>query len=675
MKKTFSWILIALLTSASVAFAVPNGSNDVKNSKSTTGTDIPPVTEEEGTFGDDIKNVSGHITCSGEGVKGVVVSDGFEFTTTDENGYYEMLSQKKNGYIFYCIPSGYMPYWSILSGTNEEKIFPRFWMPFSYPKDVTKKETCNFKLSKESNDDHIMVFAADPQVANRSDDKDLQQYTSKYFPRMKQEYKDAGSTRIYTTICGDLAWDNYWYSNNYAHANYIGTLVGNSFLFKHFSVMGNHDHDGATPQSAETDFLASGPFRSYLGPNYYSYNIGKIHYIVLDDIEYLNEYTPGASYSKGIVGDRNYNHKVVSYQLDWLKKDLSYVSYDTPIFISVHAPFWGINCSSGQWQPVVYSGNNSNELCDLLTKFKTVHICSGHRHNTFNVEHPNGFNNVFEHNLGAVGGNLWWCGYYSGYPNCNDGTPGGWQVFHINGTDISWEFHTLNDTGNAQFRVIDVNTAKAFYNTDETYAKIRAKYSRHNWNNQPDNALLINVFNYDPAWKVEAWEGGKALSVKRQVAEDMFHTLTYDIPRFKAKNTYTEDNCTKCYSHMFLVQSSTATGTIDIKVTDRFGNEYYKTVERPIACTVEALAEGGETHVPAGIKNIKMMRTASEADIFVQSGTLCIESSQATQAQIAGINGSSRTVKLQAGHNEFELPQRGIYIVKVGNVTKKFFVK
>ena len=121
-------------------------------------------------------NVYGKITCSGVGVKDVIVSDGYLFTQTDESGNYYLNSEKKNGYVFYVIPSGYMPYTGATSETAD-KIFPPFWQQLKYSS-LTKKEKHDFKLKVENNEKHIMFFQADPQVGNRSDNDDYLQLVS-----------------------------------------------------------------------------------------------------------------------------------------------------------------------------------------------------------------------------------------------------------------------------------------------------------------------------------------------------------------------------------------------------------------------------------------------------------------------------------------------------------------
>lgn len=624
-------------------------------------------------------NITGTITCSGVGVEGVIVSDGYVLTQTDAEGKYAFYSEKKNGYVFYTLPSGYMPYVKSYAPTSE-KIFVPFWQALDFPSRKKKVEVHDFKLKVENNESHIMIFAADPQVANR-ETNDLNQYKNQFFPRMKEEYLAAGSTPIYTTVLGDLSWDYYWYSKSYSIANYKSEIINQSNLYKlkHFHVIGNHDHDGATHHTDSTDFMAAGKFRYSMGPNYYSYNLGKIHYVVLDDIIYLNNVTPGTSYAKGIVGDRDYSTSVTQEQLDWLEKDLSFVDYDTPVFVCVHAPFWGLN-SSFQANYYQRDGLSTSKVSNLLKNYKTVHFFSGHRHNTYNITPSNyGFPNIREHSIGAVGGNLWWAGFYSTYNNCNDGTPGGWQVFYINGKDIKWQLHSLEKNGNAQMRIIDGNTLKTFFNTNETYKAIRQTYSRQNFSTLENNAVLVNVFNYDTDWKVEIYEGNRQLTATRWRCEDPFHTLTYDIPRFEyyvnkgQAGQYSTDNATNMNLHTFKAIASSATSSITVKLTDPFGNTYTKTATRPIPCTVEGLKTGGEEAVLTGMES--HLTTNKDFHAYIQGNNIKIHVKKGGTAVIANTEGMSRTVKLVEGDNLFPIKGHGIYIVSREGESVKLYIK
>lgn len=537
-------------------------------------------------------DITGAITCKGKGVQGVLVSDGHAFATTDKRGEYRLESDKKNGYIFYVIPSGYMPQTD--KDNWEERLFGGFWQTLTSPLNKDEDERHDFMLQREKNDSHIMVFEADPQLANRKDTKDMKLYEKLFLPRIKEEGKRAGSTPIYSTVLGDLSWDNYWYSNHFTIADYKAYITRHhkSYGMRHFCVTGNHDNNPATPHSGETDFLASASFRQAVGPNYYSYNIGQIHYVVLDDIVYENRPSKSGKYRKGIVGTRDYETGLTDEQLTWLSQDLSYVDSSTPVFVSLHAPAWAEN---GQFEvvPRLKYNNTTMRLCQMLDKFSTVHIMSGHRHQCYNMQ-PGQFPHIMEHSLGAVGGNLWASGGYTGHPVCVDGTPGGYQVFTIKGKDISWQLRTLEGTGNEQMRVIDGNTLREFQRGNSTWQAILKAYpGRQDFTKLADNSVLVNVFNYDREWTVRVYENGKELPVKRIKCEDPYVTITFDIPMYKKKKKYGEGNSTKYNTHTFLAVASRPDSQIRVEVTDRFGHTYSTSKQLPIACTLEELAPSG----------------------------------------------------------------------------------
>lgn len=538
-------------------------------------------------------HITGRITCEGRGIAGVVVSDGRAFATTDAQGQYRLDSDKKNGYVFYVIPSGYMPQTEPNDWTA--RLFGGYWQSLTAPADDNADEQHDFALVREDNQKHIMVFEADPQLANRKDTRDMRLYRRLFLPRMKEECARAGHTPIYSTVLGDLSWDIYWYTNHFTIADYKALIVKNhrSYGMRHFCVTGNHDNNPSTPHSSETDFLASAAFRQAVGPNYYSYNIGQVHYVVLDDIVYENRPNKSGKYKKGVVGMRDYETGLTDEQLAWLERDLSYVDTSTPVIVSMHAPAWAEDGKFRVVERLKYN-HTTQRLCQALSRFSTVHIMSGHRHQCYNMQ-PEQFPNIMEHSLGAVGGNLWASGGYTGHPVCVDGTPGGYQVFTIDGRNVSWQFRTLEGKGNEQFRIIDVNTVRQYSQTNVTWQAIRKTYpSRQDFSALPDNTVLVNVFNYDREWKVRVYEEGKELPVERVRAEDPYVTMTYDIPMYKKNGKYGDGNSTKYNTHMFSVVASRPDSPITVEVTDRFGRTYRCTRKRPIACTLDALAPCGE---------------------------------------------------------------------------------
>ena len=96
------------------------------------------------------------------------------------------------------------------------------------------------------------------------------------------------------------------------------------------------------------------------------------------------------------------------------------------------------------------------------------------------------------------------------------------------------------------------------------------------WKNQSaGNYVYINVWNYDPLWTIDVTEGGKPLSVERVSEKDPLHLIAYN------GKTPGGGFGTSVTKHLFRVQASSATSTLEIKVTDRFGNVYTESMTRP----------------------------------------------------------------------------------------------
>lgn len=520
------------------------------------------------------QNISGRITCGTAGVAGVAVSDGIVVTTTDQNGYYSFNSEKMNGYVFFTIPSGYEP-------EVEDGFKPKFW-ELLQSSNVSVAETHDFRLKKVNNDKFRMLIGADPHLAGVQND--LSQFHKLFMPRLHDEIKDAGDIPIYSTMLGDLAWDGYWYSQKFDHRAFMETFKQEKYPIMFFPVIGNHDNDGAIPAGDNTDFLSSWSFRKYMAPNYYSYNLGKIHFVVMDDIYYTNTPEDGVTYpvSSGIMGSRDYSGRFTDYQLEWLKKDVALVDPETPIIVCVHIPVWNLNKSN----VTTTNLSNTNTMAGILKNFKKVHIVSGHTHYNYHA-HPTAYPNMHENNIAAICAIWWWTGKITGVHNCSDGTPGGYELFEFDGTDIKWQYHSMEDKSNPQFRAIDMNSVIEFYKTDPTIKEILADgnlpNARVNFNSTAwVNTVLINVFNYDTDWKISVREGNTPLTVSQVWTEDPYHTLAYDVPYYALYKTYGKESQTRTWNrHSFLVRATTATRPITITVTDPFGNVYTETVERP----------------------------------------------------------------------------------------------
>ena len=511
-------------------------------------------------------NVSGTVTCDGQGVAGVAVSDGYEVVVTDANGYYAMSSSKLNGYVFYTLPGGYEPL--LADGFN-----PQFWAPLD-SRDVTVDETHDFTLRRVDNDKHTVIFAADTHLARRNSDRAY--FKKGLIASLNDEVERAGSNPIYSVILGDLTWDVFWTQNDYNLVDFMEDMKHFKYPMTLWPVIGNHDHDPSIPAGANTDFTAADPWRRFVCPNYYSINLGKVHYVVLDDIYYLNIDYGDETYSEGVVGSRNYRGNITNDQMQWLRKDLALVDYSTPVVVCLHIPAWSIN-SNFSYSPRL---DNTGTLCSLLNKYKEAHIVSGHNHCNYTA-HPTGYSHVTEHNIAATCGSLWQSAIFTGRHICHDGSPAGYMRWTITGDNLQWYFKPIHE-GDRQMRLYDMNTVRNYYLNNATMRNILRDYpSRVNYGSIGDNMVMVNVFSYAPGWQVTICEGDDLLQCERVYTEDPFHTLAYDIACYSVYGNYSTYYTTSLNTHMFMAQASTDTLPIVVRVVDTFGNIYLRSTTRP----------------------------------------------------------------------------------------------
>jgi hypothetical protein len=198
--------------------------------------------------------------------------------------------------------------------------------------------------------------------------------------------------------CGDLMFDNLSLFPEYERA-----VQGMGVPF--FQVVGNHDlnFEGRTDEASVQTFM------KHFGPEYYSFNRGAVHYVVLNDV-----FWHGAGYIGYLTAD----------QLAWLEADLAGVEPGSPVVVALHIPALGTHFRRvGERRPNVGGAvQNREALYRLLEPYK-AHVLSGHTHESEHVFEGG----VHEHVHGTVCG-AWWSG-----PICYDGTPNGYGVYEVRG--------------------------------------------------------------------------------------------------------------------------------------------------------------------------------------------------------------------------------------------------
>ena len=436
-------------------------------------------------------------------IAGVVVTDGVNFTQTDEKGRYQLVSDPaQSKFVYLSVPADY-------------KAVVEKALPVGYYARIDASEKRNrhdFRLEKREQPVRNFTFIAisDPQVRN---EKQLNRFISETLPDLKETLKQASGQEAYGMVLGDIVWDVMPLFAPYKEA--ISDLD-----MTMYHVIGNHDFDlqyAALSQAENKDEYGESVFGDNFGPTDYSFNVGEIHIVAMKDIDYQ--------------GAKKYEEQFTPEQLEWLKKDLSYVKPGTTVLLNVHAPTANSTAKGGG------NARNAEQLFEILKDYK-AHIFAGHTHFYENrIVTPD----IYEHNIGAACG-AWWAGHVN---RC--GAPNGYLVVKVNGDNVSWQYKATGRPFDYQFRI----------------------YKPGEFKSQP-KYLVVNVWDYDSAWKLSYYEDGVEKSgVLEAFADEDQDYITMKEGKVTGYHTL----------HLFRVRPAEKAKSIKIVTTNRFGESFTQTVD------------------------------------------------------------------------------------------------
>ena len=459
--------------------------------------------------------VSGHVyDQAGKPIQDVKVTDGFKFVRTNHRGAYEIDVHDDAQFVYLTIPAGYeAPEWH--------------GAPLFYRELVRegKGQTADFNLVRTGLDEtrHMFVVWADVQVYEEQEIDFVRQAAAD-----AAQVADEAGVPAFGVSCGDIAGD--WWSGMTVDIQKATAEAG----FPFFTLMGNHDYRG----DAKTNEESKKFYTDLFGPTYYSFDKGKVHYIVMDDV---------FNYTRHYIG---YMDK---HQLEWIKNDLADVAEGSLVVLFCHIPTYSWEAVEGRWKDERFNDilTNRQALYDILKPYN-AHICSAHKHFAENYEIAP---NLMEHNHAPLSGLFWQAMLAS------DGVPWGYYVYEVDGSDLKWYFKPVGLSKDHQFYA---------YRVGEDPEK--------------RDCIVANVWNYDSKWKVEWSENGTPRgAMERYTGHD--RTIMKDIRDRREKEykwKYLDEANTV---HLFCAKPESPDSYVEITVTDRFGNvskwnnsrEIYKT--------------------------------------------------------------------------------------------------
>ena len=456
-------------------------------------------------------NVSGRVLSDGKPIAGVPVTDGITIVTTDSKGKYALDADDANRFVYITIPSGYE-----IPVTNG---VPTFFAEIKPDKNGNFKHDFNLSKSDKSMDRHVLYVMADPQVYFDPNVNEVGVAAVEMKEMVDKEYPGQEAVGIVVgDIVGNIKQADHYNPWMISEINKCG--------FPFFYVCGNHDID----MTAGTNEEARGTFNGYFGPSYYSFNRGKVHYVVLDNVFWTGRY---------------YSGYLPLSQLDWLAQDLALVPEGSTVIVAMHIPCYSREARHQEWgkeDPKKILANRQT-LFNMLKPYNT-HIMSGHEHYNENYLIKD---NLYEHCHGPLS-TLFWCA-----PWAMDGTPGGYAVYEIDGDNINWFYKSVGRDKDYQFEL----------------------YPRGLSVEHPE-AIVANIWNVDSSWKVEWIEDGKPMGkMTRFTGHDpnIYNDVakngqSYAFPYVGADLT----------EHLFYAVPEKEDSEITVKVTDHNGNVYTSTI-------------------------------------------------------------------------------------------------
>jgi len=468
---------------------------------------------------------------SGESVlKGIRVSNGRKIVKTDAGGQYE-LPIDDDSIVFVIKPSGWR------TPLNENHL-PRFYYihkPNGSPKlnyagvepTGALPDSVDFALypQDEPNEFKAIMFG-DPQPR---DQKEIDYIAHDIVEEL------VGTDASFGVTLGDIMFDNLSLFQSQARAV---ALLGIPW----YNVIGNHD---INTDSKSRKYLNE-TFEREFGPSYYSFDYGKVHFMVLDDIDWTyNKETKKGRYSGGLGPE----------QMEFIRNDLALIPEDQLVVLMMHIPL--INVSDRE------------ELYRLIEKHPFSMSISGHTHHHEHryITKEDGWRGPKPHHhvINVTVSGSWWTGTPDerGIPHATmaDGAPNGYSIISFDGHKYRLDFKAAGRPADYQMQI---------------YAPEAVDIQQ-----SAETDIYVNVFNGSPYSKTEMRVVGTSdwSVMERKEIKDPTRVAAYALDQSIKEKSWRQIVAPKVCPHLWHSKlpalKKAGTYLIEIRSTDRHGRVYH----------------------------------------------------------------------------------------------------
>jgi hypothetical protein len=499
------------------------------------------------------------------GIVGIAVSNGLEVVVTDADGRYEIAIHPGDT-LFIGKPSG----WAVPLSRDHLPQFYYHHVPQGSPDGFRPRyrglapsgrlpTSIDFPLRRSAEAERFRsIWFADTQPETIDEVE---------FIRDDVVAELVGADAAFGITLGDIAYDDL---------SLLPRLARNiaQIGVPWYHVPGNHDMNYLAADDAES--LET--FRRNFGPPYYSFDYGKVHFVVLDTVYYCGK-NVGRD-DPDPLGAGTYEGGLGARQLEWLANDLRRVPGDRLVVLAMHIPLYS------QIDPEEPSINvfDRDQLFEVLADREHVLALAGHMHLSehFYFDADDGLpgaNPLHLHTLSAVSGS-WWSGPLDerGIPISyqRDGSPKGYYVMEVDGNRAIVRFKATGKPASHQMRItLDTGFPRHRLGIRRDYRHGELLGNRIDVAQVYSTQVLVNLFDGGPMSSVEYTLGdGPPTPMERTVRTDPFVEELFQRASDTFKPWIEVRPCTHLWAAPLPEDLRPGVHTITVRAVDDYGQEH-----------------------------------------------------------------------------------------------------
>jgi hypothetical protein len=479
------------------------------------------------------RNSNGTMDSSERGIKNVLVSNGRDVVKTNKRGYYE-LPAYEGMTVFITKPAKYdvpvdednIPqfyYHHLPEGSPELRfggLEPTGPLPEAINFPLIRKRLGGPNYGKNSHGDDKrsrgrsrnsfkMIVIGDTQPYSNNEVGYVRDSLAKEFAAMDMNDVEG------IIVEGDVLGDDLGLYPRFKQILSVADVP-------QYYVPGNHDIDF----DAETDKNSFDTFKREWGPAYYSFDIGKVHFVTLDNVQYPCENHDGEH--AFCDESKTYNGYVTEHQMEWLANDLAHVPMDKLVVLNMHIPI--ISFVDGESNK--HQTDNAGDIYRLLEGRPALAL-SGHTHTLEHFEPGEGARpgiagldipaTPFPQIITGAGCGSWWSGDFDddGVPMSYQrlGAKRGFMVFEFDGNTFKESFKATGEPAEKQIAVSMLTpTFVDWYNQLLSWLQAGADgIPPVNINDLKDNMIIPVDEMYDTKLTANVWNGSSSTQVSVKI--------------------------------------------------------------------------------------------------------------------------------------------------------------